>query len=141
MTGPEIRPVEGWHEALNGSDADGLVALSHPEIEVGGPRGSGRGAQLLREWVARANVRLEPRRVFALKDRMVVEQWARWRSDDTGEATGSRMVASVFVVRNGKVTSVLRYDTLADALVAADLDGSHETGRDLRRGEDHHADE
>jgi hypothetical protein len=35
-------------------------------------------------------------------------------------------VASVFVVREGLVTSVLRYSDLATALRAADFDESHE---------------
>jgi hypothetical protein len=49
MNASELRVVEAWHEALNGGEVDRLVDLSHPEVEVGGPRGTGRGAQLLRE--------------------------------------------------------------------------------------------
>jgi hypothetical protein len=77
MNASELRVVEAWHEALNGGEVDRLVDLSHPEVEVGGPRGTGRGAQLLREWVDRANIRLEPRRVFHHADTVVVEQWAQ----------------------------------------------------------------
>ena len=76
MNTPELRVVEAWHEALNGGEVDRLVELSHPEVEVGGPHGTGRGAQLLREWVDRANIRLEPRRIFHHADTMVVEQLA-----------------------------------------------------------------
>lgn len=35
--------VEAWQEALNSGAIEGLVTLSHPDIEVGGPRGTGRG--------------------------------------------------------------------------------------------------
>ncbi len=124
---PEVRVVEAWHAALNAGDADRLVALSHPDVAVGGPRGTGRGAQLLREWVDRANIRLKPRRVFHQAGTVVVEQEAQWRSTETGEATGGQTVGSVFVVRDGRIESVLRHNDLAGALGAANLDESHET--------------
>ena len=57
---PEIQTVIAWHEALNSGDVERLIALSHPEVEVGGPRGSAQGAQILREWVDRANIRWYP---------------------------------------------------------------------------------
>jgi ketosteroid isomerase-like protein len=126
VNAPELRVVGAWHEALNGGEVDRLVELSHPEVEVGGPRGTGWGAQLLREWVDRVNIRLEPRRIFHHADTVVVEQWAQWRSADTGEVIGSQTVGSVFVVRDCRVTRVVRYDDLADALDATDLDESHE---------------
>ena len=126
MNAPELRVVEAWHEALNDGAVDRLVELSHPEVEVGGPRGTGWGAQLLREWVERANIRLEPRRVFHHADTVVVEQWAQWRSSDTGGVIGDQTVGSVFVVRDGRVTRVVRYPNLENALGATDLDESHE---------------
>lgn len=129
MTASEVHVVKAWHETLNEGDVDRLVELSHPDVEVGGPRGRGRGAQLLREWVDRAGIQLEPRRVFHRADTVVVEQQAEWRSADTGEVTGSQTVASVFVVRDEKVTRVVRYDGLANALSAANLDESHEETR------------
>lgn len=126
MTVPELRVVEAWHDALNGGEVARLVELSHPEVEVGGPRGTGRGVQLLREWVDRANIRLELRHVFHHADTVVVEQWAEWRSADTGRVTGGQTVGSVFVVRDDRVTRITRYPDLADALGATGLDESHE---------------
>ena len=120
---PEIQTVIAWHEALNDGDVEGLVALSHPDIEVGGPRGAGHGVQVLREWVDRANIRLDPGHIFHEADTVVVEQGAEWQSV---EPIDRQRVASVFVVREGLVTSVLRYSDLATALRAADLDESHE---------------
>jgi hypothetical protein len=35
--------VRAWHEAVNRGDAEAVVALSHDDIEVGGPRGSALG--------------------------------------------------------------------------------------------------
>lgn len=127
MSAPRVRIVEEWHEALNGGDVDRLVALSHPDVEVGGPRGTGRGTQLLRDWVGRANVRLEPVRVFHAGDTVVVEEVAQWRSAGTGETIGAQTVGTVFVVRDGRVASVVRYDDLRRALEAARLDGARET--------------
>jgi ketosteroid isomerase-like protein len=120
---PETQTVIAWHSALNSGDAERLVALSHPDVEVGGPRGSAHGAQVLRDWVDRADIRLEPGRTFGEAGTVVVEQVAEWQSADPGNA---QTVASVFVVSDGLVTSVVRYPNLASALRAANLDVSHE---------------
>jgi ketosteroid isomerase-like protein len=121
--GPEIQTIIAWHEALNAGDVERLLALSRPDIEVGGPRGSTRGAQILREWVDRADIRLEPGRIFGEAGTVVVEQGAEWQSADAGNV---QRVASVFVVSDGLLTSVVRYPDLASALRAANLDESHE---------------
>jgi hypothetical protein len=126
----EVRIVEAWHEALNIGDVDRLVALSHPDVEVGGPRGTGRGVQLLYEWVDRANIRFDSRRVFHRMDTVVVEQEAQWSSADTGQVTSSQVVASAFVVRNDQITRVVRYPELTGALLAVNLDESYETRSD-----------
>ena len=121
---PEVQIVIAWHDALNDGDVEHLVALSHPDIEVGGPRGAGHGVQILREWVDRANVRLDPGRTFREADKVVVEQGAEWQSAKPGDR---QTVASVFVVDGGLAKSVVRYPDLASALRAANLDESHET--------------
>lgn len=123
----EIGPVEQWHEALNAGDTDRLVALSHPDIEMSGPRGVVRGAEVLREWVARANIRLDPRRFFHREETVVVEEAAEWRSPETGEVIGESTVGSVFTVCDSRIASVARHDDLTSALDAAGLDYSHET--------------
>ncbi len=130
MTASEVRIVKTWHESLNEADVDRLVGLSHPNIELGGPRGTGRGSQLLREWVARANIRLTPGRIFHQADTVVVEQEAEWSSPQTGQVTGSQTLASVFVLHDGRIASLLRYDDLAEALRTANLNGSHEARAD-----------
>ena len=125
-TEENARVVEAWHDALNAGDVERLVALSHPEIEVGGPRGGGRGEALLREWVERANVRLRPRRVYGSGDAVVAEQEAVWMTADGGNPSDSMLVASVFDVRDGRVAAVVRHGSLEEALDASGLDGSHE---------------
>ncbi len=130
MTAPEVRVVRDWHEALSAGDADLLVALSHPDVKVGGPRGTGRGARLLREWVARAGIRIEPQRAFHRAGTVVVRGEAQWRDAETGQLTGGRIVGSVFVVRDGQIARVVRYPDLASALLAAGLNESYETRTD-----------
>jgi hypothetical protein len=124
---PPLETVRAWHEALNGGDAERLMALSHADIEVGGPRGVGRGSDLLLSWFERANVTVQPRRYFHDGGTVVVEELAEWRSAETGEPTGSAVVASIFEVEDGVVTSIVRRDDLADALRAAGLDAAPET--------------
>src|SRR5437588_143819 len=118
--------VRAWHAALNAGDVERLLSLSQPDVEVGGPRGSGRGADVLRDWVARAGVRLQPARVFARGDVVVVEQSARWPSEPGAEPGESQMVASLFRVRDGRVASVIRHADLAAAIEAAGVDAADE---------------
>jgi hypothetical protein len=119
---PEVEAVLAWHEALNAGDAQRLAALSHPEVEVGGPRGSARGRRVLGDWVARANVRLEPLRSFHSGRTVVVEEAATWRDARTGETTGEATVATVFGLDGGLVSKILRHDRLEDALRSVGLD-------------------
>jgi ketosteroid isomerase-like protein len=123
----EIQTVAAWHEALNSGDVERLLKLSHPDIEVGGPRGTAHGTQILREWVDRANIQLEPRRNFQKADTVIVEQEAEWQSAEPG---GRQTVASVFVVRDGLVMSVVRYSGLPEALGAVNLEESLERNPD-----------
>ena len=122
MSTPEVEAVLAWHEVLNAGDAERLATLSHPEVEIGGPRGSARGRQVLKDWVGRANIRLDPLRAFGRGQTVVVEEAATWRDASTGEAT----VATVFVLDGGLVSGIFRHDRLEDALRGAGLDGSDE---------------
>ena len=112
--------VRAWHEAVNRGDADALVAVCDDDIEVGGPRGTARGRALLRDWLDRAGIQLEPRRWFASPAELVVEQVATWRGPD-GEATDPQTVASSFTVEDGLVKRTVRYGSLTEALAASGL--------------------
>jgi hypothetical protein len=112
--------VRAWHEAVNRGDADTLVALSDDDIEVGGPRGSARGSAVLRDWLGRAGIRLEPRRWFASPPELVVEQVATWQSPD-GTTTDPETIASSFIVEKGLVRRTVRYGSLDEALAATGL--------------------
>ena len=109
--------VHAWHDALNRGDIEQMIALSSDEIEVGGPRGRGSGpaAELLREWFARAGVRIEPKQTFQRDGTVVIEQEATWPGGEP------QQVASVFKVDDGRVASVVRYPDLSSALDASGL--------------------
>jgi ketosteroid isomerase-like protein len=114
--------VTAWHHAVNAGDIERVLSLSSDDVEVGGPRGAGRGAQLLRDWLERTGIRLESQRVFSGDETVVVvEEVAQWRSAD-GSLSEPQLVASLFRVREGRVERVSRYDDLHSALEAAGLD-------------------
>jgi SnoaL-like domain len=119
--------VNAWVKAVNARDEDGLLALSEPDIEIVGPRGSGHGHQLLREWIERAGLTMEPLRVFVRGQTVVIEQQATWRALDTGAVMGNRRIASALQVEGGRVRRFARHDDLAHALRATGLSASDET--------------
>jgi hypothetical protein len=124
-----VAVVEAWQEALNARDAERVLELSSPDIAVVGPRGVGRGQDLLRAWLAHAWVTLEPLRTFARGKDVVVVQRGSWRDPETGEAIGEAEVASHFRARAGKVVHYARYDTLDEALTTAGLEPGDELAR------------
>jgi ketosteroid isomerase-like protein len=120
----DLETVLAWHAALNAGDAERVVALSWEDVEVGGPRGAGRGIDLLRDWVGRSRIQLSPLRTFfADGPTIVVEQAAQWATTGGG-VTEPEEVASVFRVRDGRISAVIRYPDVLSALEAAGLDPS-----------------
>lgn len=116
-----VNVVLAWIEAANAGDVERLLALSAPNIEVVGPRGSGTGHQLLREWLARAGLTLDTKHVFAGREAVVLEQRGVWRAQETGEVTGERALASAFRVEGERVAWFARFDDLDAALAAVGL--------------------
>ena len=126
-TGEPVRVAQEWQDAVNAQDVERLLALSAPDIEIIGPRGSGYGHQLLKEWLARAGLSLTLRRAFARGQMVALEQLGVWRDSSTGAVTGERTLASTFRVNDqGQVAAFARYDSVAEALAAAGLDTSDE---------------
>jgi hypothetical protein len=113
--------VRQWHEALNQGDLATVMNLVHDDVVVGGPRGTASGAALVREWFGRANVRLYPLIYFANGQTVVVEQNGEWLDPASGEVTGQQRVSTHFVVAEGLITHIARYDQLEDALSEAGL--------------------
>ncbi len=121
MTLLPLAVVESWQAAVNARDLEQLAALSAHDVEIVGPRGSGRGHELLRQWIARAGFSAEPLRWFCgAKGVVVVEQRGRWAVPNT-LTTSERIVASTFTVRAGRVVRFERFDALHEALAAAAL--------------------
>ncbi|MGD9894426.1 MAG: nuclear transport factor 2 family protein [Dehalococcoidia bacterium] len=125
MNQPDYSVIAAWHDALNTGDVDRLITLSSDDVEVVGPRGAGRGAQLLRDWVTRSGIRLELRRLFARDSTAVAEEVAEWRAPDTSEIVDRQHLATIFRIEDGRVSSIDRRPTLADALHVAGLDESN----------------
>jgi hypothetical protein len=113
--------IEAWHTAVNAGDAPAAGALCTDDVQVGGPRGAGRGRGLLVGWVGHAAVRLQPLRWFCGDDGAVVEQDARWVDGGTGDHTAPVRVATAFGVADGRISRVLRHTDLDGALAAAGL--------------------
>ena len=120
-----LAAARSWQEAMNARDVEGLVALAHHDVEVEGPRGVGRGTDLLRAWMDRqadeAGLHLETRRWFGRDDTVVVDQLAEWREAGTGQVVERQEIGSVLVVRDGRVARFARHPDLGAALHAAGL--------------------
>ncbi len=117
MTTSEIATVLAWHDALNASDLETLVALSSDDIEIGDAHGAAQGHEALREWATSRRATAELGRMYVYDGVVVVEQ--QISSPDDPEAVTN--AASAFRVVHDRVTSVFRHDDLASALAATDL--------------------
>ncbi len=124
----QLAVVEAWLAAADRADAPAMTALSAPDLEVVGPRGTVRGREVLGPWLARAGFSATPLRWFCGADgAVVVEQDAAWADPSTGAGRGRAVVASRFVVEGGVVSRYQRHDDgLPAALAAAGLRESDE---------------
>jgi ketosteroid isomerase-like protein len=113
--------VLAWLTAVNAGDADAALALSAVDVAIVGPRGTGRGREVLRAWITNAGATFETRGIYAAGHAVVVEQHGVWRDTTTGAARGEAEVSTRFRVSDGQVAELERYDDLAIALRAAGL--------------------
>ncbi|MEF2279035.1 nuclear transport factor 2 family protein [Deinococcus sp. YIM 134068] len=120
--------VRAWEEAVNARNETRLLALSDPEIEIVGPRGSVRGHAVLTDWLGRAGLRFETRRRFARGAEVVHEQVGRWHDLDTGAVVSEVPIASHYRVEGERVVYVARYDELSTALGRAGLEEGQGVG-------------
>jgi len=117
MTTSEIATVLAWHDALNASDLDTLVALSSDDIEVGDAHGAAQGQAALRDWASAHPPHAEVGKIFVHDGVVVVEQ----KIGSPGESGANVTAASAFRVVHDHVTSVFRHQDLASALAATEL--------------------
>ena len=116
-----VEAVRIWHDALNEGDIDRLLDHVTDDVEVTGPRGTSRGADVIREWVGRAGMQLVPVQWFARGDQVVVEAEAAWTDAATGLVSEPVLTATAFRVVGGRIARVARYDDVGTALNAAGL--------------------
>lgn len=121
MTDGQLDTIERWHAAVNDGDTQGAGALCTVDVEVGGPRGSGFGRDLVVEWVGQAGIRLEPVRWFCGADVAVVEQDAQWVDAENGGLTPVTRLATAFRVTDGLISGVLRHPAAGSALAQVGL--------------------
>ncbi len=107
--------LEAWHRAVNDADVDTAVGWCADDVAVQGPRGTGHGQDLMRAWLLRSRIRLQPQGEFAEVDgRVVIRELAQWTAADApADAPTDDPVETwcVFTVSDGLVTSVARYET------------------------------
>ena len=114
--------VRAWEQAVNALAVARALELSHPNVEIVGPRGVAKGRDVLKDWLSRAGLSLETRRSFARDCAVVNDQHGLWRDIGSGDVVGEAAIASHYKVENGQVTYVARYETLDEALAKAGVD-------------------
>ena len=129
MTDGSLAVVEEWLSAVNAGDGGRLERMTADEVEISGPRGSGRAdRRVLTEWLSRSGFSATALRWFCGgAGVVVVEQDARWVDLATGAEQSRGRVASRFLVDGGRVARYVRHDDgLAAALAAAGLSDADE---------------
>jgi hypothetical protein len=121
-----IEVVQAWQAAANDQNIDRLLELSAPDIAIVGPRGRGTGHQLLRDWIARAGLTLSTLRIFQRDDTVVLAQRGTWQSSAINGLPSEADLASRFRVRDQRVVEFERYEDLASALAAANMNEADE---------------
>lgn len=122
MSADPVRVVHEWLAAVNAGDVERVLALTAADVTLVGPRGVARGHHVLRAWMGHAGATFHTRRTYAARGVVVAAQHGVWRDAETGAVRGEAEVATRFVVADGRVAEVQRYDDgLSSALGAAGL--------------------
>ena len=109
--------LQTWHDAVNAGDIEAAVACCDENVAVQGPRGVGHGHDLVRGWLARSGIRLEPQEdLVETGGRFVVREVARWTTANAPDGAPLEPTETwcVFTVGDGLVTSIARFETPAD---------------------------
>jgi hypothetical protein len=115
--------INAWHDAVNNRDLAAAQATVTDPVVVSGPRGTQTiTAQAFADWIITSGIRLRPLSAHPVDDAtMVVEQEATWpdSADPEATATPPTPVATLFIAREGTLSTIRRFDSLHDALRAA----------------------
>ena len=106
-----------WHDAVNTGDIEHAVSLCSHDVAVQGPRGIGHGHDVVRTWLTRSGIRLEPLEEFREVDgRFVVAETARWTAAEAPDGAPVEPADTwcVFTVGGGLLTSIARFETRDD---------------------------
>lgn len=109
--------LAAWHDAVNAGDVDAALACCAEDVAVAGPRGVGHGHELMRGWLTRSGIRLEPvTKLVEHEGRFVVQEIARWTTAGAPSAAPTEPTPTwcVFTVDEGRLTSVARFESEAD---------------------------
>lgn len=111
-----VRVVGEWHDAVNAEEIEQVLRLCAPDVAVAGPRGTARGHDVMRAWLQRSGIQLEPQEPMVERDgRVVVRELARWRTSEpapSGAPVQDPAETWVeFGVTDGLVSLVRRYET------------------------------
>ena len=117
----QISVIKQWVQAVNGQDIGEAEHLCAEDIEIVGPKGSAKGRHVLREWIARAGIRLETQRWFGSGRDIVVTQHATWGDPEPSDSQSTVLVSTHFTINSGTVCRVARFDSLQAALEDAGL--------------------
>ncbi|HET7326803.1 MAG TPA: nuclear transport factor 2 family protein [Nocardioidaceae bacterium] len=117
---PEV--LARWHAAVNAGDIDAALACCADDVAVQGPRGTGHGHELMRAWLTRSGIRLQPqggpRELTGSPSSYtcVVHELAHWTAPDAPAGAPTEPVDTwcVFTVAGDLLTSVARFETRAD---------------------------
>lgn len=122
MAADPVRVVHDWLAAVNAGDVRAVLELTASDVVIAGPRGAARGHEVLRAWMGHAGATFETRETYAAGDSVVVAQHGVWRDAQTGAVRGEADVATRFMIADGCVAEMQRYDDgLSAALWAAGL--------------------
>ncbi|WP_227994993.1 hypothetical protein [Oceanobacillus sp. CFH 90083] len=104
-----IKTAGLWIEKSNIKDVPSLLELTHPNIEINGPKGSIIGSHHLADWLERANLKLVTINRFAKGNNIILEQHGTWY-EMNGEIKSQATVYTYMKITEGKVALMARFD-------------------------------
>lgn len=117
MSSSPVETLIEWHRAVNAGDVEAAVACCDPNVAVQGPRGVGHGHDLVRGWLLRSGIRLEPQHdLVESEGRFVVSELAWWTTQEAPDAAPVEPTPTwcVFTVGTAGLTSIARFETAED---------------------------